>query len=167
VRWNILAKGPSVEGALEYEKMTDEQRRQSSSLVRQRLQALLKERFQLNLRRESREQSVSALSLAKTVPKLKEAEDQSSAGMLRRGRGLLVSKGALIETVAQFLAIDLHRPVINRTGLTAHYDFEIRWANDDSAPSLFTAIQELGLKLEPAKAPVDILVIERAAKPEQ
>jgi uncharacterized protein (TIGR03435 family) len=55
---------------------------------------------------------------------------------------------------------------LGRTGLTKHFDIEIRWANDDSGPSLFTAIQELGLKLEPAKAPVDMLLIERAEKPE-
>jgi uncharacterized protein (TIGR03435 family) len=170
--WNIMAKGPSVEGATEYEKMTDAQRKQSSELVRHRLQALLADRFQLTLRRESREQAVYALIVAKNGPKLKESEDQSKSGMIARGRGRLLSRGAVLDMAALYLGVDLGRPVINRTGLTAHYDFEIHWAPDasadkesQSAPSVFTAIQELGLKLEPIKAPVETLIIERAEKP--
>jgi uncharacterized protein (TIGR03435 family) len=163
--WNILAKGPSMEGAIEYEKMTDDQRKQSAELVRRRLQALLADRFQLALRRESREQAIYALTVGKGGPKLKESEDQSKSGMVARGRGRLLSKGGLLDTAVQFLAVDLGRPVINKTGLAAHYDFEIRWTDAESGPSLFTAIQEMGLKLESTKAPVEMLVIERADKP--
>jgi uncharacterized protein (TIGR03435 family) len=172
ISWNIIAKGPSIEGALEYEKMTDAQRKQSSELVRQRLQALLADRFQLAIRRESREQPVYLLTVAKNGPKLKESEDQSKSGMIARGRGRLLSRGSVLDMAAQYLGVDLGRPVINQTGLTAHYDFEIHWAPDSSAdkepqsgPSVFTAIQELGLKLEPGKALVEMLVIDRAEKP--
>jgi uncharacterized protein (TIGR03435 family) len=58
--------------------------------------------------------------------------------------------------------------VLDRTGLTAAFDIRLQWAPDDdpSGPSIFAAVQEqLGLKLEPAKAPIEILVIDHAEKP--
>ena len=176
VQWNILAKAFAADGAgsaaLPYEQMTDEQRQQNSTKIRQRVQTLLADQFKLVVRRETREEPVYALVVGKNGPKLKESEDQTKAGFLRRGRGLLTSRGSLLPTVAQFLAMDLGRPVIDRTGLTGHYDFELKWTNDRQAnpdaepgPTLFTAIQELGLKLEPAKGPVEMLIIERAEKP--
>jgi uncharacterized protein (TIGR03435 family) len=76
----------------------------------------------------------------------------------------------------------LGRPVIDKTGLTAYYDFKLEWAQDEGVPgpdgkreiggdrigpSLFTAIQEqLGLRLEPQKGPVEVLVIDHAEKPD-
>ena len=78
----------------------------------------------------------------------------------------------------------LDRPVVDQTGLTGRFDFELKWTpdesqfaglgvhvpapvdNPDAPPDLFTAIQEqLGLRLESTKAPVDVLVIDRAEKP--
>jgi uncharacterized protein (TIGR03435 family) len=175
-QWTIVAKSAAADGAgvaaLPYEQMTDQQRRQTSELVRRRVQTLLADRFQLVLRRETRDEPIYALTVGKNGPKLKESEDQSSAGFLKRGRGQLTSRGSLLATVAQFLAIDLGRPVVDRTGLTGHYDFDIKWTPDrggsadaEQGPTLFTAIQELGLKLEPAKGPVEMLIIERAEKP--
>jgi len=66
------------------------------------------------------------------------------------------------------------RPVVDQTGLSGRYDFQLKWTFDDSkaptdgtaAPGLFTAIQEqLGLKLEPAKAQADVLVIDKVERP--
>ena len=67
------------------------------------------------------------------------------------------------------------RPVVDRTGLSGRWDLKVKWTFDDSAaptdssntaPSLFTAIQEqVGLKLEPMKTPVDVLVIDKLEKP--
>ena len=78
----------------------------------------------------------------------------------------------------------LDRPVVDQTGLTGRYDFTLRWTPDETqfagmgirvppptgdasaAPGLFTAIQEqLGLKFEATKAPVDVLVVDRAERP--
>jgi len=162
-RWNIIAKAPSVDQALTYENMTDAQRKDSNELIRRRLQALLADQFHLAIRRESREQSVYALTVAKGGPKLKESEDQSKSGLIARGRGRLLSRGALLDQAVQLLAVDLGRPVVNQTGLTKHYDYEIHFNNEDV--TVFTAIQELGLKLEATRAPVETLVIERAEKP--
>jgi uncharacterized protein (TIGR03435 family) len=67
----------------------------------------------------------------------------------------------------------LDRPVVDQTGLTAKYDFSLKWTPDaaqsdnaDAPPDLFTAFQQqLGLKLETIKTPVDVLVIDRVEKP--
>jgi uncharacterized protein (TIGR03435 family) len=75
----------------------------------------------------------------------------------------------------------LDRPVVDQTGLSGRFDFLLKWAPDDSQfgghpppvsdepsalPNLFTAVQEqLGLKLEAVKSPVDVIVIDRAQKP--
>ena len=74
----------------------------------------------------------------------------------------------------------LDRPVLDQTGLTGNYDFKLTWtpdemkaapdssASSDSGPSVFAAIQEqLGLKLEPAKGPVDVYVIDHIEKPSE
>jgi uncharacterized protein (TIGR03435 family) len=55
--------------------------------------------------------------------------------------------------------------VVNRTSLPGAFDIELMW-NDTEGPSLFTALQEqLGLKLESDRAPVDVLVIDSAKRP--
>jgi uncharacterized protein (TIGR03435 family) len=64
----------------------------------------------------------------------------------------------------------LGRTVIDNTGLQGNYKVDLTWAADDqtSGPSLFTAIQEqLGLKLEPTRGPVETLVIDHAEKPSE
>jgi uncharacterized protein (TIGR03435 family) len=184
-RWTIIAAAGAANPPgtpTDFEKMDDSQRQRSMDLVRLRLQALLAERFQLTLRRESREQTIYALTIAKNGPKLKESADQSRSGFIRRGRGQIEARGAQMDALAEYLAVDLLRPVTDRTGLAAHYDFKLDWTperpagsdsssrdsgSDPPGPTLFTAIQEqLGLRLESQKGPVETLVIERAEKPE-
>jgi uncharacterized protein (TIGR03435 family) len=65
------------------------------------------------------------------------------------------------------------RPVVNQTGLTGRYTFTLKWTpdsmtglHDDAAPALYTALEEqLGLKLEPAKGPVEVIVIDHVERP--
>jgi uncharacterized protein (TIGR03435 family) len=61
------------------------------------------------------------------------------------------------------------RPVLDRTNLPGTFDFHLDYDNDGSGarPSIFKAIEEVGLKLEPARAPVEVWLIERAAKPSE
>jgi uncharacterized protein (TIGR03435 family) len=75
-------------------------------------------------------------------------------------------------TLVWLLRLQTGRPVVDKTGLTGNYDFELQWSAgdpppaDSAAPSIFTAVQEqLGLKLESTKGPVDVLVIDRAERP--
>jgi uncharacterized protein (TIGR03435 family) len=91
--------------------------------------------------------------------------------------GLLSQGGIQMATLAQGLTQIVGRPVIDRTGLTGYYDYTLTWMPqpgigppgppvDPDAPSVFTAVQEqLGLKLESARGPVEVVVIDRLQKP--
>jgi len=78
-----------------------------------------------------------------------------------------------MSSLVRLLSAAADRPVLDQTGLTGFYDFKIEFArdpaaaaNDSSAASLVTAVQEqLGLKLESRKAPIEILVIDHAERP--
>ena len=104
------------------------------------------------------------------------------------GRGQLTERYGDMNMLANVLSRFAGRPVINKTGLTGKYDFTLKWTPDESqgpmdggkfqhddapapessGPSLFTAIQEqLGLKLEPQKAPMDVLVIQHVERPSE
>jgi uncharacterized protein (TIGR03435 family) len=152
-------------------------------------QKLLADRFQLKFHLEKKELSVYVLSVAKGGPKNLTKSAASSEefsipiGRAKGGVKLTVQNG----TMTNFAIFGLQgavvdRPVVDRTGLTDRYDFAIKWMPDESQfgghmqfpaipdplPSLFTAMQEqLGLKLEPMKAPVDVLVIDAVAKPSE
>jgi uncharacterized protein (TIGR03435 family) len=77
-----------------------------------------------------------------------------------------------MDAMARLLSRRVDLPVLNRTGLDGVYNIQLQWSLDstevrpDSGPSLFTAIgEQLGLKLRAAKAPVEVLVIDRADRP--
>jgi uncharacterized protein (TIGR03435 family) len=156
------------------------------------LQALLADRFKLKAHPENRDGPVYYLVIAKKGPKLKQATPGETypksgfGGALPYHAGFVVMAqsepgstkrlglGAPIEKLTVSLAAWLHCPVIDKTGLTGKYDFQLQWTAREGAetepeanwPSLFTAIQEqLGLKLEPGKGPVSVLVIDHVEKP--
>jgi bla regulator protein BlaR1 len=91
--------------------------------------------------------------------------------------GLLSQGGIEMTILTQGLIQLVGRPVIDRTGLTGRYDYTLKWMPepgigppgppvDPDAPSIFTAVQEqLGLKLESARGPVEVVVIDRLEKP--
>jgi uncharacterized protein (TIGR03435 family) len=131
--------------------------------VRVMLQNLLADRFKLKLHRESKELPIYALVATKNGPKLTESAPgtQGSIGM---SQGHLSGKSVPVAALADRLSgavFQLGRPVLDRTGISGLYDFTLNWVPDDSAPSLFTALQEqLGLRLEPQKGPVEVLVVD-------
>jgi uncharacterized protein (TIGR03435 family) len=150
----------------------------SSDQAKLMLQGLLEERFRLKLHRETRELPIYVLRVGKSGPKLKEVGALGRG--IRPGKGNLAGFGVPLSLLANVLSRQLGRSVVDQTGLTAYYDFAMEWSDDDSQsvapdataltdsirPSIFTAIQEqLGLKLEAQKGPVDVLVIDYAAKP--
>jgi bla regulator protein BlaR1 len=156
--------------------------------LRPALQGLFEDRFQLKFHRETREMPVYALMLAKNGPKLQKAAGEKTPGpMLRMGRGQLTAKNADMRMIAEQLAQQLGRSVVDKTGLSGEFDFELNWTPeagsggpfgpepgaapppvDSSGPSIFTALQEqLGLRLESQRGPVEILVIDRLERPSE
>jgi bla regulator protein blaR1 len=146
--------------------------------VGERLRSLLADRFGLTIHRESREQPVYALVAAKEGPKLKESA--TGTNFVRASRGSITGQSVGLRMLVINLANVLDRQVIDKTGLTGSYDFELKWTpdivssrpdgppppSDTDEPSLFTALSDqLGLKLESAKAPVQVWVIDGVEKP--
>jgi uncharacterized protein (TIGR03435 family) len=97
-----------------------------------------------------------------------------------KGHFSITANGSTLSTFAQLLTGGLDRPVIDRTGIAGVYDLHFesskentlyenaRFQPDDDPPSVFTAIEaQLGLKLEPMKGPVEVLIIESAEKPSE
>jgi uncharacterized protein (TIGR03435 family) len=137
---------------------------------------LLIQRFQLQTHTEIRTLPVYELVIAKGGPKL-----QLSADQTKRGNGStsisnnrkLVGRDLNMERLAGSLSGQVHRTVIDKTGLTGIYDLTLLWSHDDdaasdNAPSIFTAVEEqLGLKLQPAKGPVETLVVDHVEMPSE
>lgn len=136
----------------------------------QMLQTLLSDRFKLAVHRETRQVPVYTLTLGKSGAKLHAADPGGDAFLGRRGRtGPLTGRKASMPQLASLLSMLMGRKVLDQTGLTGLYDFTLEFAPADAVdsplPSLVTVIQELGLKLEATKAPVEVLIIDHAEKP--
>jgi uncharacterized protein (TIGR03435 family) len=154
------------------------------------LQALLADRFKLTIHRETKNLPIYSLVIAKGGSKLQEAhlDGRPEDHMIRVGRGELTAPGIRLEDFAHILTQQTGRTVVDNTGLKGHYDLKFHWTPDqgeafdgpggstspessissDMPPSIFTAIQEqLGLKLESRKGPVEILVIDHVEKPSE
>jgi uncharacterized protein (TIGR03435 family) len=160
----------------------------NQSQLQSMMRKLLTERFKLSLHRDTRELSVYVLSKAGGAPKLtRSAADQKQMPFLHlQDPGKLkVSNGSMqdLVNVMQFRVLD--RPVLDRTAIEGRYDFTLTWTPDDSQypglgvtiphsssattpPPLPSAIQEqIGLKLEATKAPIEALVIDHVEKPRE
>jgi uncharacterized protein (TIGR03435 family) len=147
----------------------------------QRLQAVLRDRFGLVLRAEMHELPIYLLTQTKSGAKLTVHPEDSPAHYLRqpdKGPAHIEAVGIPIITLANVLSMKLGRPVTDKTGLTGEYDFKLDWTPDldspqdhpDSAtgPSIFTALTgQLGLRLEAAKGPVQVYVIEKIERPSE
>lgn len=142
----------------------------SARQVPQMMQALLADRFQLAIHREIRTVSAYALVVDKNGPKLTPAAGVPMGGF-GWGPRMIGSKSATMAEFAERLADAVQHPVIDQTGLTGNYAVQLNFAPVDPAtpdpgPSIFSALQDqLGLKLEPTKAPLDVTVVDRAEKP--
>lgn len=142
--------------------------------VRPCLQSLLTERLKFKFHRETRQESVLSLVVAKGGPKFKEdpkAGSPSISASSSGGKASIVGKNVTIDRLAEYLSTRAGHPVLNNTGLSGKYDFSIEWAMDetaDSGPSIFTAIEDqLGLKLNPTKGPVEVIAIDSVEHPTQ
>jgi len=184
-----------VEGGSANAQETDPRLRQPE--IRNQLQALLADRFKLVLHHESKELPSYVLVVGENGSKLQPskyadypdtAKGPDGKGihrmmMQQSGGGPVRAVGAQKTSLAEFtkiLSMQLGKNVVDKTGLTGQYDFNLQWseaaANSDGAskdaapasgPSLFDAVQEqLGLKLVPQQGPEDVLVIDHIEWPE-
>ena len=147
----------------------------------QMVQPLIEDRFKLKFHYETRELPIYTLIVTKTGSKMKEIQPTISPegvkhpGTAGWGDDEIKSSGIAIDQLAHILTQQLKRTVVNKTGLTGNYDFTLKWTPEDShsrtdtsGPSIFTAIQEqLGLKLEAGKGPIQVLVIDHIERPSE
>jgi len=174
-RWDIQAKiGDEAQQAMH--KLN---RLQYTNEIQLMLQNLLVQRFQLKSHSETRELPIYDLTIAKNGLKLKAAASENpvkwSAGW-SMGSGKFTGKEVDFASLAKALSScdDVSRIVVDKTGLTEKYDVHLKWTPDgqqetaDSGPSIFTALEEqLGLKLVPAKGPVDVIVVDHIELPSE
>jgi uncharacterized protein (TIGR03435 family) len=132
------------------------------------LQALLADRFKLALHRETRETTVYALALAKNGPKLQRSAPDAQYSIEMGPAGMSATKMS-IHNFVDTLSGYTRRRVIDKTGLEGDFDWKFDWSpQDPNSPSIFTALQEqLGLKLEAEKGPVEFLIIDHVEKPSE
>ncbi|SPE26966.1 conserved hypothetical protein [Candidatus Sulfopaludibacter sp. SbA3] len=137
------------------------------------LRAMLADRFKMALHRETKMSSAYALVVGKGGIKSKEVEDKGNRST-NSGRGRFSGKPASMDGLAEFLSSEMDRPVVDMTELKGAYDLTLRWTPEEvlqakdggksekeTYPPLMMALQEqLGLKLEARKAPIEILVID-------
>jgi uncharacterized protein (TIGR03435 family) len=155
--------------------------RPSNAELMEMLQKLLVDRFSLEFHREKKEIPAYSLEVGKGGPKFQESKQDGGPPVFRVfQRRQITAQRAPLAWLVDALSPLLGRPVLDKTGLAAVYDFKLEWTPDetqvrsdetaqqpdDRVPSLSAALQEqLGLRLQSQKGPVEILVIDRAAKP--
>jgi uncharacterized protein (TIGR03435 family) len=143
------------------------------------IQKLLAERFGLKAHHEQRDIPVYALTVAKGGPRMAASKGDpngmpdDSGGTEAGGRQVRKYTNVSMADLAMMMQFHLDRPVVDQTGIKGRYDFRMQWTVDDvqatdpdAPPGLFTAIQEqIGLKLEPTRAPADVLVVDKVERP--
>lgn len=192
-RFDIQAKMSEADAAA-MEKLSPADAKARRALM---LRALLAERFKLKSHSETKQVSIYELVVAKGGSKLIDAATDPSdklekgqdgkplTGMLRFQKETSIAQGYSIRSLADFLSspvAGVGRPVVDKTGLTATYDFKLNWsvytaqimvrngsavgsAAGDDAPSIFDALKEVGLRLQPATGPIEIIVIDHVERP--
>jgi uncharacterized protein (TIGR03435 family) len=186
-----IGGGPDWAGTQKYDLTGQPEAPGVPSIVQLRgmIRQLLTDRFKLTFHREPREMAVYAIVVGPNGHKLTKNETNPNGlpGLLFRGLGVLpVTNATMGEFAGVMQSAVLDRPVVDKTGLTGRWDFQVRWTPDESQfvsmgvrvppptndsnapPGIFTAFTEqLGLKLDASRAPVDVLVIDKVEKPSE
>lgn len=178
-RYAIQAKPREVEGPDDPAARLSARERQDQT--RERVKALLADRFRLVVRTETREAPVYVLLVAKGGPKLPPPTNGEQGGIRFLGDAI-ESNGAPVSFLAVTLTQMLGRPVLDQTGLDGRYKYKLDFrpenleieralaqegkAVDGTPPSIFTAIRsQLGLELQSRKGPLPTVVIEGVERP--
>jgi uncharacterized protein (TIGR03435 family) len=169
-RYDIQAKAPSAEPGSSASFDANELQQ-----VKRRLQNLLAGRFRLMVRQEIREQPLYALMVGKDGPRLQSWKEGDERGPQIDGRtGFITCWKVDMKTLAADLSRRLGRTVVDNTGLAGEYNFKLQYVSErptrDSTdivgPTLIDALfEQLGLKLESRRGPVEVLVIEHIERP--
>jgi uncharacterized protein (TIGR03435 family) len=148
----------------------------TTNQMRQMLQSLLADRFQLKLHREMKEVPMWDLVVAKNGPKSKAFDPEGRSGGISVANGaahMAVSKGTMEQLAQRLAGNGAGRPVRDKTGLAGYYSYtlDFEWTNgtpaiDPDARTLFDALQEqLGLRLESTRGSAEAIVIDHAERP--
>jgi uncharacterized protein (TIGR03435 family) len=165
-RFDVIAKAPPIT---------------SPEVVKQMLQALLADRFKLVLHKDMKPLPAFVLTLGKGKPKLKESDGSGNTGCQGQPQkpepgtvpyAMVSCRNVTMDAFAQNLRLMagayMTNPVVNSTGLQGSWDFDIKWTGrallaqaGADAITIFDAVdKQLGLKLEPQKAPAPVLVVD-------
>jgi uncharacterized protein (TIGR03435 family) len=152
----------------------------SDDAIRLMLQKLLNDRFQMTVHREKKELPVYALVVGKNGTKLMHESENPGKSRTQMSGGSVVFTSItvpeLVDYMSHMRSAEMDRPVVDNTGLKGKYDFTVTLFptqeemmaalnKGDFGSSIFTLIQEqLGLKLEPEKLPLDMVVVDKAEK---
>ena len=178
-----ISGGPSWVNTTSYDVVATPGTNGNADHVQKMVQHLLVERFKLAFTRETKNLKAYVMVEAKNGSKLRvstTAEPSVTGGRGQASATRLIARGVSIQQFASSLSALLAYPVLDKTGLTGTYDFELEFTpfqtpptihGDDSPPpdlsgtSIFTALQDqLGLKLEARREPVETFAIQHAEK---
>jgi uncharacterized protein (TIGR03435 family) len=164
-RWDVMAKPSQNDNPTGAKRSFEEDWRG----IRLRLRAVLADRFQVAVHTETREMPIYALVVDKGGPHLQPSKADGLT--INNRKGLVICKGASMKEFAErSLAYRMGRTVVDRTGLSGEFDFEIKYvedqlANETAGPDFLTAMKEqVGLILQSQKGPVEVTVVDRAEK---
>lgn len=182
VKWYQVSGGPEWIGGEHFDVIGKAEGDHSKQELMQMLQALLADRFQMTMHREEREMPVFALTVIKNGAKLKESDGQEGASIGQVAGGIGLHNMSMPDFTGLFLSRFpmIGRPVLDKTGLQGRYDFTLQLTPNGKADvretkralheegfSIVTyALDQLGLKLESEKAMIEMIVIDRAEKPD-
>ncbi|HVW11165.1 MAG TPA: TIGR03435 family protein [Bryobacteraceae bacterium] len=157
--------------------MDDAHRNQFREQMMAKVRTMLADRFRLKIHRETKEMPVYALTVSKGGLRMQvspeDGRNDMGLNMSRtdEAKAGVTGKKVPMDVLTRFLSNQVSRTVVDRTALTGKYDFRLVFSpdlGDTAGPSIFTALQEqLGLKLEAEKGPVEVVVIDGAEKPSE
>jgi len=186
-KYDIAAKISAADLAVLQKLGNDEQGQRREAM----LQSLLAERFSLTLHRGTKQIPVYEMVVARSGIKMKDAatdpappqlgkdDDGKPRSTLRWMKDTTVMQAYSMKSLANLLSMPaafVGRPVLDKTGLTGTYNFTLDWsiysANaaagnspTESATSIFTALGEIGLKLQPSTSSADTIVVDHVERP--
>ena len=165
---NQIIGGPAWIDADRFEIVAKSDKPDGTGLLDAMFRTLLADRFKLVLHRETRPLQAYVVDIAKNGPKLEKAV--TGGAKTSSGRGLIDAQVITMSRFAEVLSRQMDLPVVDRTNLDGAFNLKLEWNSDttrpEAGPSIFTAIQEqLGLRLQSQKVPLEVLVIDHAERP--